>query len=217
MTIALQARKLANYIVDLDDFTIHNINPFISYNHMGALFADMILQAGLNYNTVVKPRVDRILTKYPDENTVTKFNQLVDLESIEKVILWNHAVKIDRIYELLRFSTINRIETCADFREFLAFDSNRQKLLNIKGVGPKTIDYCLKLLNCDTVAVDRHIISFVRMADINLSGYQEIKKVVEYAADFLGVSRASIDKSIWEYMAYGVKNLVSGDRQLQIF
>ena len=44
------------------------------YCHMGATLTDTVLQAGLNYRSVVLPRVSRILDLYPNAKTTTSFS-----------------------------------------------------------------------------------------------------------------------------------------------
>ena len=202
MNCATQARKLADYIMSLQDsFTPYEVNEGFAYHHIGALYTDIELQAGLSYNSVVKPRVQNILLNYNEYNTVKKFQLLIDNNGLSNIIKWNHHVKLNRFEDLLKFSYSSNIDCCADLKFFLSHDDNQKAFLDLKGFGPKTLDYLLKLLNVDTIAVDRHVYSFVKLADIDTQGYHETKKVVEYAADFLNIPRASIDKGIWEFMS----------------
>lgn len=216
MSIAKESRRLANYIIELNnDFTIYYPNNDSCYNHIGALFVDITLQAGLNYKTVVRPRVSRVLLQYPEAFTINKFQELVDSEGLENIIKWKHPLKLKRIQQLLDFYSKNNINTCHDLKIFLTESQNRQKFLELNGVGPKTLDYLMKLLNFDVVAVDRHIYSFVEMAQIENRGYDFTKKVVEYAADFLSISRTSLDYSIWNYMSKK-ENKIYIENQLRI-
>jgi hypothetical protein len=201
MNCAREARKLADFISNLDEFKRYDVANEFSYTHIGALFTDIVLQAGVNYTTVVRPRVNQVLVNYPEAYTVKKFQEVVEREGLETIINWKHDVKIERIKRLINFCLENEINSCADLKIYLLKKNNQEKLLEINGVGPKTLDYLLKLLNFDTVAVDRHIYSFVEMAEIDAKGYHPTKKIVEYAADFLEVSRASIDYSIWKFMS----------------
>jgi len=202
MNCAMEARKLADYIADLKgDFQTYQVGKQISYYHIGALFADIILQAGVNYTTIVKPRVQRILLEYPEAYTVNRFKGLADSMGWPHILKWNHHVKLSRMERLINLSLENKIDTCADLKCFVLIKANCEKLLALNGIGPKTMDYLLKLLNIDTVAVDRHISSFVALANIQSKDYYSTKQIVEYAADFLGVSRSAIDYSIWRYMA----------------
>ncbi|MET3878947.1 hypothetical protein [Chitinophaga sp. OAE865] len=202
MNCAKDARKLANFITDLGgEFTVFEKNNNLCYNHIGALYTDIILQSSLNYKTVVKPRVERVLSLYPNANTVNRFGKLITSEGLENIIVWKSSTKLNRIKSVLIFSQKNRINTCTDLRYYLAFPENQLKFLELNGIGPKTLDYLLKLLDFDTVAVDRHIYSFVEMAELKINDYYSTKRVVEYAADFLRISRSSLDYSIWHFMS----------------
>jgi thermostable 8-oxoguanine DNA glycosylase len=56
-------------------------------------------------------------------------------------------------------------------------------------------------MHVDTIAVDRHIINFLNQANISFTNYHNAKKIVEYTADILNISRRDIDYSIWNYMS----------------
>lgn len=214
MNLIKDSRKLANYIQSLDDFTVYSTHKEFEHNHMGALVTDIILQAGLNYNTVVKPRVLHILLNYPNEKTLLDFKDLIGVTGLENIINWKHKTKLKRIVEFIAFLSENRINTCDDLRLYLVGSASKQNLLALNGIGPKTVDYLLKLLDFDVVAVDRHIYSFVEKADMKISGYENTKKTVEFAADFLALSRTSLDCSIWNYMSQ--KNIQKTATQLAI-
>ena len=201
MNFAKEARLLVNYIEGLNSFNkIHKPNK-LAYKHIGALYTDISLQSGLNYNNIVRPRVLNVLNKYPNANTVSAFNKLIDSTGLNNIIKWDHPTKLQRVYDIITYSICNDIESCTDLRNHLVINANRLKLLQIKGIGPKTLDYTLKLLSFDTVAIDRHIKVFVQEAGIRTNEYAEIKNIVEYAADFMNISRSSIDYSIWKYMS----------------
>lgn len=202
MNCATEARKLADYIVSLgDSFPTYNCTNQFYQNHIGALYTDIVLQAGLNYNTVVKPRVNNIITKYADFNTVHSFNDLVLNEGLETIINWRHPMKLARIQALIDFSFKNNIDSWNDLKVYLTLEKHQQNLLKLNGVGSKTLDYLMKILGFDLVAVDRHIFLFVEMAEIEAKGYASNKKIVECAADFLNVPRKYIDYNIWRYMS----------------
>lgn len=216
MKVIKEARKLANYIHSLKSFERFYPEDKFCYNHIGALFVDITLQAGLNYNHVVKPRVQRVLIRYPEANTTNKFLDLIHECGLENIINWKNEIKLNRLRRLIDFAIENNIHTCADFKNFLLQQNNRKKLLLLNGVGPKTIDYTLKLLNFDTVAVDRHIYSFVGLAEIQVIDYDQTKKIVEYAADFLEISRSAMDYSIWRYMSANQRIEQKDDFQLKL-
>lgn len=197
----IRARRLVNFINELDSFETVSYANSACYDHIGALYTDVILQAGLNYRNVVKPRVDYVLKNYPSAKTVSSFSQLSNDIGFEKVLNWKHPEKISRMRKLIEFSFENLIETCDDLYRFLDDFENHLKITEIKGIGPKTLDYMMKLLNFDTVAVDRHIYSFLELAGIEGSDYTSTKMTVEYAADLMCMSRKSMDSSIWKFMS----------------
>lgn len=202
MSCARDARRLADFIVSLPtESQVYQLANQFSYYHIGALFTDLVLQAGLNYSSIVKPRVQQVLLNYPDDCTVKKFQIVIDREGLSNVINWHHEVKLFRFKRLLEFAVSNSIDTCSDLKSYLSKKGSYDSFLAINGFGPKSLDYLLKLLNVDTVAVDRHIYSFVKMAKIETKSYQETKRVVEFAADFLNMPRSALDQIIWNFMS----------------
>lgn len=201
MNIVQESRRLADFILKLNSFQIIQSKDKVEFNHIGGLYTDIVLQSGLNYRSVVLPRVQRVLKLFPEAYTVQAFSVLIEDKGLQHVINWNHPIKLKRLLTLLDFSISNKIDDCNDLRSFFSESENRNKFLRLNGFGPKTLDYCLKILNFEIVAVDRHIYSFVGMAGIPNKDYQETKMVVEFAADFLDVSRSSMDYSIWNYMS----------------
>ena len=108
-----KAEKLIQYIYK----TEHNFVPVTQrtpYNHMGATIVDSILQAGLNYKTVVYPRVKKLLLFYPDYKTTCDFLILIQTIPLTNLINWTNEVKINRIKELSWFLYNNSIETEAN-------------------------------------------------------------------------------------------------------
>lgn len=204
--MASNVQKLAEYILIGSDFEVCDPIPCPYNNHIGALFTDIILQAGVNYNTIVRPRVIFVLENYPKAYTVSRFYVVLHKYGIENVLHWRNSVKLQRMFDLLDFCLENGIQTANDLKCFLCDFDHITSFRKIKGIGDKTYDYLLKLMDVDTVAVDRHIFSFVKEAGINNNNYQEVKSIVEYTADFLGISRRCIDYSIWSYMSSKVIN-----------
>lgn len=215
MNFAKEARKLADFINELEDnFTFYSMESEYNYTHVGALITNIILQAGLNYNTVVKPRVEKVLLQYPNDNTTNKFQELINRDGLENIINWKHHTKLNRMYDFIHFLRDNNIDTCFDLKKYLQQYENQREILNLEGIGPKTVDYLLKLLNFDVVAVDRHIYNFVEMAEVEIKGYDYTKRTVEYAADFLDIPRKTLDYSIWSYMSN--KDFIKNDKEKQL-
>lgn len=201
MQVIEYSRHLVQYIKSVEDLKWAYKKRNSGYNHIGALFTDIILQAGLNYKNVVKPRVDRVMYDFPQANNLQNLRLVIEQHSLEEVIKWSHPVKIERFLDLLNFCTKREINSCNDLKIFLRNSDNRILFLSVKGLGPKTLDYTLKLLDFDTIAVDRHIIGFLELAGLKHKGYEFTKKTFEFAADLLEISRSSLDETIWYYMS----------------
>ena len=195
------ALRLKEYISQIDDFKFVEPEYCPYVNHVGALFTDTILQAGVNYRSVVWPRVAHVLDTFPEATTVSTFAEVLYDYGTANVLHWSNADKIQRMNELVLFCLDNRIETSKQLTDFLRYDKNVQSLKAIHGIGNKTCDYLKRLLGFDTVAVDRHIRSFIESADIYCDDYFDIKEIVEFAADFMGETRRKLDYSIWTYMS----------------
>jgi len=200
-TMTSNALRLKEYISRIDDFKFIEPEYCPYINHVGALFTDTILQAGVNYRSVVWPRVAHVLDTFPYATTVSIFAEILENYGTANVLHWSNSEKIQRMNELVLFCLGHQIETSRQLTEFLRYEQNVNMLKDIHGIGNKTCDYLKRLLGFDTVAVDRHIRSFMESADIYCDDYFDIKEIVEYAADFMEKTRRELDYSIWSYMS----------------
>ena len=195
-----KAEKLIQYIAK----TEHNFVPVTQrtpYNHMGATIVDGILQAGLNYKTVVYPRVKKLLITYPEYKTTCDFLILIQTIPLNKLINWNNVVKINRITELSWFLYNNSVETEADLGIGLRNKKNKDKLLNINGIGNKTVDYLTMLSGKPAIAIDRHMFKYLEYAGVIVKSYEEANKIYSYVANQLNMTFYELDKKIWTYMS----------------
>jgi hypothetical protein len=60
--------------------------------------------------------------------------------------------------------------------------------------------YLRILVGIPAVAVDVHVMRFLRFAGIKAVSYQEACRLVSAAADRMGIDRAVLDDSIWKFM-----------------
>lgn len=172
-----------------------------TYQHMGAVLADSILQAGLNYSKIVRPRVKTILEVFPHATTVNAIVRIIEKQGSDRFLQWQHHEKVSRFDDLVKFLSGSDIENTSDLGEALLDDAFRVALREIRGIGPKTVDYMACLVGVDCIAVDRHIRGFAELAGIREDGYDYLRDVFNFAADLLGVSRRQFDASIWQFQA----------------
>ena len=170
-------------------------------HHVGAILADAALQAGLNYRTVVKVRIDRIVQDFPEAATLSgMFNAIASI-GVAEFLRWHHHTKVSRFVCLAELLRNESIDDFHQLRTWLQNPACREKLRAIHGVGPKTVDYLCGLVGLDFIAVDRHIRAFASDAGVTAEDYDFLQAVISYAADLLGVSRRHFDASIWTYVS----------------
>lgn len=193
---------LIHYIKTLKDFEFVPPEIPVPYNNMGATITDAMLQAGTKWETVVKPRIEKLLT-YSEAKTTTGFHNLVSKVGIKQLLNWTDDEKPNRILNAIDFFLAENIETEADLKKWLCDDTNIQKLKQLRGVGAKTADYFKILSGISTSAIDRHLLEFLRKAgiEIDLSDYVEARKVINDTADQMGIDKSLLDHSIWKYMS----------------
>jgi hypothetical protein len=139
-----KAGLFSNYIRLLDGFII--VDYFDgNYNHMGATISDVILQAGINYEKVVRPKIKNILEIYPEAITTSAFWQLLKDKGPNIVLDWKDDEKPNRVLGLTKFFRQEDIETEKEISEWIMNESNKIRLLELRGIGPKTVDY-IKIL-----------------------------------------------------------------------
>ncbi|MCO6051520.1 hypothetical protein NGM99_17180 [Mesorhizobium sp. RP14(2022)] len=179
-----------------------------SYFHLGAVVADAVLQAGLNYSSVVRPRINRIMAEYPDADNVNVLIDIVHSGMASEFLNWKHHVKTNRFEKLVITLRDADIKNVTILRDGLHCERFCQNLLSIKGVGPKTVDYMACLIGIDSIAVDRHVRNFAKQAGIESRDYNFLKTVSCLAADLLAIRRRDFDAWIWAHQSkQGVSQL----------
>ncbi len=194
------SEKLVQYVRSLPGFVMYTTIDG-NYNHIGATVADAILQANNRYATNVKPRVNRILTTYPEAKTTTSVLRLLKENGATEFLSWRGEDRTERFCRVLDLFVSENIENEADLRTWLLINANLLKLRSIKGIGPKTVDYFKILVGVSTSAIDRHLLNFLGLAGFAPCGYNEAQAVINTAADILSVDRAYFDHSIWQFMS----------------
>ena len=194
--VLLTARRIADFARE-EGALAQRYQPRASCDHMGAVIADAVLQAGLNYATVVRPRVLNILRNFPAEHRVSALVRLVSENKTAAFLNWHHPEKISRFERLVDFLMRRNIELVQDLQTHLLQDDFCDALSGIKGIGPKTIDYMACLVGIDSIAVDRHVRTFAKRAGIEHDDYSFLRQTFCYAADLLTLPRRDFDAWIW--------------------
>lgn len=190
------ARRVADY-ADRLGVQVASTSSRATFDHLGAALADAVLQAGVNYRTVVQGRVERILSQFPQAATLSGLAPFIENERAQDFLLWNHPTKVMRFVSLTQLLKLQTIETTVDLNHWLCRDGARERMLALNGIGPKTHDYLSCLVGIDSIAVDRHIKTFANEAGVSLSAYGDFKLVFNFAADLLNIARRDFDSWIW--------------------
>lgn len=192
--------KLARYVASLSEFTIYECIDG-NYKHMGATVADAVLQANNRYATNVTPRVNRILKEYPNSKTTSSLLRHLTSIPAQTFLNWRGEERSERFIITVCLFKTEGVETEIDLQDWLVHSANLAKLLRIKGIGQKTLDYFKILVGIPTSAIDRHLLKFLALAGIEVAGYHGAQELINATADLLGVNRACFDHSIWQFMS----------------
>jgi hypothetical protein len=166
------------------------------YGHMGAVLCDAGLQAAVNYRTVVAPRIHRLLSHWPCAHTTTAFQRKALRYGLGDVLRWHNHAKLDRIYAMTALFSDHGIDTCHDAQHWLTSPTAEMRLLDLHGVGVKTIDYLRILVGIPGLAVDRHIRAFAVSAGAT-GGDRAIKRQFAQAASHCGLALDHVDQLVW--------------------
>jgi hypothetical protein len=200
-------QRLAQFIRSLTDFKIYNQDEIDTYDHMGALVADAVLQAQRDYDSVVAPRTERILRNWPEAKTVSAVFKCLESVSASEFLDWNDnpnatnylAHRVERFVQILTLLKNNGTETVDDLRNWLTVNVNAAKLAAIYGVGPKTTEYIKILVGLQTAAPDTRLREFLAQAGIPSASDEVEREIINSAADLLSIPRSCFDHSIWQY------------------
>lgn len=200
MDLMADAQKVANHVFSLEGFRVEN-RARTTYGHMGAIISDGVLQAGLNYENVVAPKVRDLIDRCPEAETTTGFLDAMIRNRLLDLLNWAHPEKPKRIMTITCLLHSLRVDTEDSFRDWLAKPESDALLMQVRGVGPKTVDYFKMLAGLPSIPVDRHVRAFVSSAGVNRKRYEEIQQIIVLAADLLRVERNTFDRAIWSRAA----------------
>lgn len=199
--VLLAARRIADHAKDEGALCEQQV-PRATCDHMGAILADSVLQAGLNYITVVRPRVLNILQNYPHADTISVLLKLIRKKRTGEFLNWQHHEKVTRFENLVAFLKDWGIEDTQDLRANLAGEHFRSGVQSVNGVGPKTVDYMACLVGIDSIAVDRHVRTFAKTVGVESNDYHFLRRSFCCAADLLELPRREFDAWLWRRAAF---------------
>jgi endonuclease III len=202
-----ELNSLVNFIYK--NISLEKIIERESYNHMGATISDAILQSGMNYEKVVYPRIKNLICEYPDFTTTCDFIILMNVVDISELLNWHNYTKVQRIKNLALFFYNNNINDEIQLSRWLDEKENINQLLQINGIGPKTVDYLKLLSGIQSIPIDRHLFKFLELAGIETKQYNFASFLYNEAANILHIEKKDLDYNIWNYMRSNPINIES--------
>ena len=172
--------------------------------HVGAVLAEAALQAGLNYEAVVVPRVKRFVKAYPSAACVSGLAAVLASGDVTAVLGIKNARKCRTFSDLAHLLVTERVDTADQFRAWLERPDSRAKLLGVPGVGVKTAAYVRLLVGLPAIAIDVHLRRAASQVGV-VGTDEELERLFTLAAAEAGISLAELDGSLWQDGAENAK------------
>lgn len=202
MDALVKARIVANYVAaNWSLSAIPDVAPYPASSNVAAILVDAVFQAGLNYRTVVLPRVRSVARAFPGVTTLCELERALNTSAFRSALAWSHPEKPHRLRVLVRFLRARGLDSLGDIRRWICNSAHRVELLEVRGVGLKTVDYLCRLLGVPAIAVDRHAQKLLKLAGVVTRTYYEARRVLEFAADLLLLNRWTFDRVMWQTMS----------------
>ena len=171
---------------------------------IGAIIVDASLQRRQNYEATVKPRVDALVTAWPDARTTSGFRKRLATGTLSEVIDWPSPGRLAQIDDLTCVLEDQGIETVEELRARLADPAERpvlrDALAGVRHVSPKTLDYIDVLSGLLTqVTTDVRIRRVAEAAGIEDTSYANMSAVIGAAADSRGWRAEDLDAALWHF------------------
>ena len=169
------------------------------WGHIGAILSDTGLNAAVNYEAVVRPRVERLIALHPNAKTTSGFADVCNSPGLYEVLNWKGHKKVLTIQALTGLLLREGVETPQELAQWYVQPGSRHKLADISGMGPKLIDYLGSLLGVQRVAIDRWLTLFLEYSGIDTSilTYERQAEIYYQACEILDVTPKELDFSVW--------------------
>lgn len=165
-------------------------------DHIGALLADAVLQPGLDYRSVVEPRVQRLAREYPSASSITGLVEILDRQEVKLVLGIANVRKCGVFRSLTNLLRNDGVESTVELRAWLERVDTRSKLLAIHGVGPKTASYLKVLVGLPAIAIDVHLRRAAEEAGVHRTD-EDLERLYTEAASRSGIPLTELDGALW--------------------
>jgi hypothetical protein len=193
---------VAEYLQFLRPAFPESARPSRVYDHLGALLADLSLQAGVNYDHVVRPRVNSILVRFPTTSALTGLRTAIGEIGVEEYLQWRGQEKIGLFQSLLALMSRNGHETVEDLSLWCVCGRTKAVLLSLPRFGPKSFDYLRLLCGVESIPLDRHIVRFLQLAGLDCLSmeYTEMQEILLAACRHISLEPYKAERGLWLLM-----------------
>jgi hypothetical protein len=193
---------VAEYLQFLRPSFPHSAGPSRAYDHLGALLADLALQAGMNYDHVVRPRVNSILVRFPKTKVLTGLRIAIGEVGAEAYLQWRGQEKIGLFQALLGLMRGNGLETVEDLSLWCVCGDTKATLLSLPRFGPKSFDYLRLLCGVESIPLDRHIVRFLQLTGLDCPSmeYAEMQEILLAACRLISLEPYKAERGLWLLM-----------------
>ncbi|MEU9701246.1 hypothetical protein [Streptomyces sp. NPDC047981] len=146
---------------------------------MGAVICDVSFQARRKYESTIRPRLLLLQSAWPDAVTVRGFQARLATEDLGVAMKFNSPGRVATAHALTDLLAARGVDTRGDLHDWLGHADNRATLRQVRGVGPKSVDYIGNLVGRSQVAVDVHLRAFAAAAGVAGLPYEQLRAVYE--------------------------------------
>lgn len=171
------------------------------WTHMGAVICDVSFQARRKYESTIRPRLLQLQSAWPDAVTVRGFQARLATEDLGVAMKFNSPGRVATAHALTDLLAARGVDTRDDLHDWLGHADNRAVLRQVKGVGPKSVDYIGNLVGRSQVAVDVHLRAFAAVAGVTALPYEQLRAVYEETAACLGHEPGGLEHAVWRFKA----------------
>lgn len=177
--------------------SVRKIESRPQFKHLGVLLADVSLQAGLSYESVVVPRLKRILRDYPDSGCLDTLRTTLEAVGAEDYLNMRNRRKAGVLNALVVLLSARNIRCVGDLASSYNDSTFHDELSAIPGIGPKSKDYLFLLAGCATAPIDRHMLRVLSSADVCTKDYAYASRLLREAMLLLHEDPRRFEYEVW--------------------
>jgi hypothetical protein len=189
-------------LIDFLSPSFDNVLSSRPYTRMLPLVVDASLQAAINYERIVLPRVQHVVARYPWCVYTADAVELLRAVGVEEVLQWKGQAKQALFRDILQVLVDYDLASVAALADWITTDHARSTLLQINGLGSKTFDYIRLLCGQEAFPLDRHLARFLAIAGVDRQklDHVRIQTLLTESCHQLGIDPRTTERRLWLLM-----------------